>query len=667
MTRWLPLRRRRLSGTHRLGTTGTLTLAMIAEGLNVAPTYVLPGTAVHRVLARAGSVAEARRALECLNVEQMVPCGALLAETGPDATLWASPVVPRGWTWVPAILPQDRVLAHGQEEVQRAIRQAWLSLLGADVVSAAQSAGVSEHQYLAGVSMALLAQVTELHPGLSGRTWSPDVARDNPLCIVQCSLGVDAPVWQWRCTQDGRVLERPDPLPTDEAPVIQSVRLTSLLARHVGHACALDWQWNGEELVFLCARPVPLPPEARVFSHRVLQRLNPRPLSPMAGSVAASLLHDLCADAGTLLLGGTAPATPADVVRRTGGLLYVDVTFVQGLLGRAGLPPQLLEVSLSGMTNDQTPSTAPPFAAPVRRVRASLATRLAVPRLDQWVSTNRTDLASLETLHVEDLGPEATTATLAHVLRLLRTLSIDLLLLSVASTLHAAALRRALARRGAEAHLEDALHAATDAAGLDPWTHLDRIAARIDSDTARAATRALARGDAEEALQTLAGDVTTARELDGFRTTFWYFRTGMIDIGSPTLAERADLFPVALLRAWETGAGERAQAASDPMAWLDSLPGGRSAALRRRYLALMRTTAVTEKAWFYLGKLLSLVRLLLLRRGDQLVQEGRLDRRDDVLLLELADLESTGDLRLIASERAAASSQPTQPEVIVEA
>jgi len=666
MVNWLPLRAHGLSPLQPIGSTGAATRAMMRQGYNVAPTSVLAGSAVHHVLARAGSVSEARRALEALNVSRMVSCGTLLAQTGPDVTLWPSPVVPRGWTWAAAALAQNPVLVHGQEEVLGAVRRAWLSLLDTEVVSAAQRAGISEHQYLAGVSMALLAQAAEPHPGLTGQTWSPDVARDNPLCTVQCSLGADEAVWQWQCTPDGRIVERPDPLPADETPVIQSARLASLLGERLGCACALDWQWNGQELVFLRARPVPLPAGARVFSHRVLQRLNPRPLSPMASSVAASLLHDVCADMGALLLGGAAPTTPVDVVRQAGGLLYIDVTFVQRMLRRAGLPPQLLEISLGGMTEGQMPHTSRSLVAPSRRARAGLATRLAVPRLDQWVSANRADLGSLETLHVEDLGPEATTATLMHVLGLLRTLSVDLLLLSVASTLRAADLQRELARRGAETRLQEALHAAADAAGLDPWTHLDRIAARIDGDAAHAAARALARGDAEEALQTLAGDVTTARELDGFRTTFWYFRTGIIDIGSPTLAERADLLPVALLRAWETGARERVQAASDPMAWLDSLPGGRSSALRRRYQALMRTTAVTEKAWFYLGKLLSLVRLLLLRRGDQLAQEGRLDHRGDILLLELADLQGTSDLRSIASERAATSSRPAQPEVIVE-
>ena len=41
--------------------------------------------------------------------------------------------------------------------------------------------------------------------------------------------------------------------------------------------------------------------------------------------------------------------------------------------------------------------------------------------------------------------------------------------------------------------------------------------------------------------------------------------------------------------------------------------------------------------------------------------------RGDILLLELADLQGASDLRSIASERAATSSRPAQPEVIVEA
>jgi hypothetical protein len=83
---------------------------------------------------------------------------------------------------------------------------------------------------------------------------------------------------------------------------------------------------------------------------------------------------------------------------------------------------------------------------------------------------------------------------------------------------------------------------------------------------------------------------------------------------------------------------------------------------------MMRTSAVTEKAWFYVAKSLSRARMLLLHAGDLLVERGRLDHRDDVLLLEREELAQDGDLRAIAAERSAivqSNMTSTAPEVIV--
>jgi hypothetical protein len=110
------------------------------------------------------------------------------------------------------------------------------------------------------------------------------------------------------------------------------------------------------------------------------------------------------------------------------------------------------------------------------------------------------------------------------------------------------------------------------------------------------------------------------------------------------------------------------EAARDPLAWLDSLPGGNDVRLRKRYQAMMRTSAVTEKAWFYVAKSLSRARMLLLHAGDLLVERGQLDRRDDVLLLEREELAKDADLRAIVAERAAivqSNMTSTAPEVIV--
>ena len=110
------------------------------------------------------------------------------------------------------------------------------------------------------------------------------------------------------------------------------------------------------------------------------------------------------------------------------------------------------------------------------------------------------------------------------------------------------------------------------------------------------------------------------------------------------------------------------EAARDPLAWLDSLPGGGNVWLRKKYEATIRTSAVTEKAWFYVAKSLSRARMLLLHAGDLLVENGRLDDRDDVFLLERGELAQDGDLRTIVAERAAttlSNMATTAPEVIV--
>jgi hypothetical protein len=60
--------------------------------------------------------------------------------------------------------------------------------------------------------------------------------------------------------------------------------------------------------------------------------------------------------------------------------------------------------------------------------------------------------------------------------------------------------------------------------------------------------------------------------------------------------------------------------------------------------------------------------MLLLHAGDLLVEQGRLDRRDDVLLLKRDELKQDRDLRVIAAERTAIAQSnvaSTAPEVIV--
>jgi len=670
--KWIRLQERRLLPVRNVGMTGRATLAMMTCHFNVAETFVLPGTAYRYALSGARTLADARRALEKYDFSPDAAAFAQLVESvSPEVMERCSPVVPRSWVWFdPGAFATAQVF-RGLTELQDGIRELWLQLLDIQTIQRARDAGVTEAKYLSTASMAVLAQRAELHPGLSGRAWSPNASLGESNAIVQCTLGAgdgEAAAWEWTVSTTGEVLRRPTPSPADERPIAQSARLAALLRDRMAMPCTLDWIWDGQELTFLSALPAPAHATARVFSRRALARLISRPLGPMAAGIVIELLHDLSKDAGALLLGDRMPQVPPDVARVFDGFVYIDSTFARNLLSRTGLPRDALDDLPLQRTTARVRLSAKSLIRLPRASRAAVAVRLAVPRLQRWISDNSTYLAELDSVQVETLTGDETLANLQQLLTFMRPLVLDLLLLLVSASFRANDLNHALAHRGNQDRLGEALEAASDTAGLDPWTHLDRIAARVSDDTARLAAEAIAKGDSEQALRILCTDVTVERDLEAFMRAFSFFRTSIIDVGSPTLQERSDLLPVALLRARETGAATRVEAARDPLAWLDSLPGGNDVLLRKRFQAMMRTSAVTEKAWFYVAKSLSRARMLLLHAGDLLVERGRLNRRDDVLLLEREELAQDGDLRTIAAERAAIVQRnmaSTAPEVIV--
>jgi hypothetical protein len=670
--KWIRLQERRLLPLRDVGMAGQATLAMIAASFNVTETFVLPGIAYRHALAGARTLADARRALEKYNFSADDSSFTRLVESiGPDIMERCSPVVPRAWSWFDPATFDTVGIFRGLAELQDGIRESWLRLLDIQTIQRARDAGVTEAEYLSTASMAVLVQRAELHPGLSGRAWSPNASLGELNAIVQCTLGAsdgETAAWEWTVSTTGEVLRRPTPSPADERPIIQSARLAVLLGDRIAMPCTLDWIWDGQELTFLSALPAPAHLGARTFSRRSLARLTPRPLGPMAAGIVVELLHDLLQDVGTLLLGNRAPSVPPDVAREFDGSVYIDLTFARYLLDHAGLPPGALDDVLLQQTTAGIKLPAESFIRLPRASRAAVAVRLAVPRLQRWISDNSTRLAELDSAQVDALTGDETLANLQQLLTFMRPLVLDLLLLLVSSSFRADDLKHALAHRGIQDRFVEALETANDTAGLDPWTHLDRIAAKISDDTARLAGEAMAKGDSEQALRTLCTDVTVERDLEAFLRTFSFFRTSIVDVGSPTLQERSDLLPVALLRARETGAATRVEAARDPLAWLDSLPGGHDVLIRKRYQAMIRTSAVTEKAWFYIAKSLSHVRMLLLHAGDLLVKRGQLDRRDDVLLLKREELAQDGDLRAIVAERAAlvqSNMAATAPEIII--
>ena len=586
---------------------------------------------------------------------------------GPDILVRCSPVIPFSWTWFPRELFDAPAVAHGTDELNEAIRQTWLRLVDSALLERAVSAGVTEVEYMGTASMAVLAQSAELHPGLSGRAWSPNSDLCEQNAIVQCTLdtaGTDDAAWEWVISASGDVIRRPTPTPADERPVIQAAQLATQLGAAAAVPCVLDWTWDGQALTLLAARPIAVPPGVRVFSRTALARLAPNPLSPMAASILAELLQNLVRDSCAMLFGSRSPRVPDDAARVVDGTVYLDETFTRHALAQAGLPRSALEALLVQQRLPDRSRLSPAMMIRfARTMRAAAAVHLIVPRFDRWVSDNGSRLVELNAAPVSVSNVENGIDQLRQLLSLMRPLLLDLLLLLASSSFQAHGLKRALARQNMQDHIGEALQAAADTAGLNPWTHIDRIAARIPDESARSATEALAAGDPDRALKTICADTTIERDIEAFVRTFSFFRTAIIDVGSPTLQERSDLLPAALLRARETGAAARAEAAGSPAAWLDALPGGSNALLKKRFDAMMRISAVTEKAWFYVAVSLSRARLLLLRIGDLLAERGQLDGRNDILLLALDEMQQEQDLRSTAAGRR--RSAAPAPDIIV--
>jgi hypothetical protein len=667
---WFQLRGKHPLSPGSVGLTGTAIQAMLAAHFNVAETYVLPASVYRRAVASAKTLAEVRQAIETYDFAAEASAFAQLMDSvGPDVVARCSPSIPRTWNWFPLESFDTTTIVHEAADLKEAVRQSWLLLLDDLILQKAHEAGVAEEKYLTIVSMGVLAQSADLHPGLSGRAWSPNGDLCQPHAIVQCTLHVteaEFSTWEWTVSTVHDVVTRPSPSPADERPIIQAASLVTQLGNSLSTACLVDWTWDGQALTFLAARPVFVHPGTRVFSRQALTRLAPRALSPMAAAILVELLANLVHDAGTMLLGTRAPLIPHDVARAFDGFVYLDESFTRDVLTRAGLPRDTLEDLLLQRRSDTDRFSVQRLFRLRHVTRAAVAVRLAVPRFEQWISNSTSQLAELDAVPTDISSVDDGLAQLQQLMTSTRPLLFNLILLLASSSFRARDLERDLARHGLQGRLAEALKAASDTAGLDPWTHLDHIAARVTDESAARAAEALAAGEPDRATQLLCTDITVERDVDAFMQAFSFFRTALIDVGSPTLRERRDLLPTALLRARETGAATRVAAADDPNAWLDALPGGSDAMLKKSYHAVMRTSAVTEKAWFTIAKSLSRARLILLDIGDLLVARGQLVSRNDILLLTPDELTQETDLRSIAAERALTLSGPTPaPEVIV--
>lgn len=646
--------------------------AMAHMGLNVPATALLPTSFYRRLIRGTTTISDARHTLEHFDFAANGGSLTHLADlVPPDMQVWASPVLSESLQEMLPLIPGDATPVRTSEELSGAIRASWLSLLSEAMLQALRDHHIPEQQFLSSAAMAVIVQHTDGHSGLMGRTWSASPEAGEPAVRVQCSLDTakaEKPVWNWLISKSGTILDHPSPVPADEALILQTAQLATSLALRTG-PCVLDWTWDGQELCLQSAVPVFVPKETTVYSRRLASRLAGQPLTPLAGDLLVDLVQHLYQDLATLFIPRETPVISDSAARLMHGRLYMNKTLTGNLLEQLGLPRETISDLLDPQTGPfQQRISVQTFFRHPGTTRALGIIQSAGLRFDTWVSRNSPRLACLDDTAFAAWTGEQTMGRLEHLQTLLHPLLLNMTLLLILSSLRTRALQQALERCNISDRLDDALRITSDTAGLNPWSHLDELAATITDETASRAATFVSNGEPGQAIRELCTDTTFNRELEAFLHTFWFFRTTVADIGSPTLLERKDILPTLLLRVRETGAAQRVASAADPEAWPSTLSVPESRLLRRAYDNQLRTSVVIEKSWYYFAKALSGIRLLVLHRGDLLVQAGCLNMPEDVFFLHWDELGSATDLRTAAAERTAAFQLDTAsgvPKIVV--
>lgn len=637
-----------------VGAQGRATSIMAHKGWNLPPTAVLPVDLYHRIVHGAPSAAAARALLEQVDLAAEQPSlTRILSRLAPDLRAWPSVTLPPVLS-SELILPEEERIVHTVDELAGVIRAIWLSLLEDTVLQAAQTCGVSEQQFLDSASVGILLQHCERHSGLTGQTWSASPRTGEPFVRIACKLDTAAAEktsWAWRLDEAGALLERPSPVPADEIPILQTAQLTQALVPDVG-PCRIDWSWDGQELLVQRACPLPVSRRLTVFSRQVTCRIAPNQLMPLPGSLLVDLAQQAYERLSSLFLPRERPAGMAACMIQSS--FYLNQTLIRSLADRLGLPLTTVQ-KLLGPATGPLPAVAPRTTLRhPQLLRAHAAVRLAIPQFEQWVSHNSPRFRYLDDTEFSAWTSQQTLGRLSHLRVLLASLIPDMILLQLLSSQRNRKLRTALEACGAADRLDAILQGTSDTAGLNPWTHLDDMAVMITEESARTAAELLTNAKPGDAMDALCRDVTLERTFDAFFHAFWFFRTAVADISTPTLLERKDLLPALLLRARETGAAQRTAERKEPENCLAGLPQPATRALRRAYADHIQAAAATEKGWYYFARILSSMRLLLLHQADLLVQAGHLAQREDVFFLAWEELSSSVDLQQAVLQRSAA-------------
>lgn len=477
--------------------------------------------------------------------------------------------------------------------------------------------------------------------------------------------------------------EQPVPAELQQRPVLTPPQVAALVdlgrrtAEYFGAPQDIEWALAGGSLYLLQSRPIttlyplpqPAPPESaglRIYGsiHGVQGVMEP--LSPAARSFFLTLFGHAPG-----FLGLKVPPSAPPFMTVAGGRIFIDFTvFARTKPGRAllstGFADSAMGQAVQGLMNrnaDRLPPLAGSGRLPLNEVRKSLLLTVGGRALRALVSPNRTREQTWERLQslVHRLEKESrqlhgVPERVAFIQRILAGL-FGGVLSQVAPLVVIGVAAGCVAEQKLQAWgLDPALlepvkrsipHNPTIQMDLDLW----RVSRALRAETAQAQPAPAAATPPTVRMDHPA--VAAWLEKYGHRTV------REIDVAIPRLREQPEYLhqmlaafmaqesgPADPVRKFEQGAAAAEEAMNSVAAEVRRRQGPFRAALIRflmkRHRQLM---GVREWPKFFLVHVIGTIRQVLLGAGDELVQAGRLDQREDVFFLHFDDLTSDGNLR----------------------
>lgn len=543
------------------------------------------------------------------------------------------------------------------------------------VVRSASAAGRYANQDDAGpVRMGVLVQ--QMVPAVvSGVAFTVDPATGLHDVVVEGVAGRGDTLVQDGVTPQRWVVRGSQTLMVEpDQPLLPQVVLVELAeqarraARSLGQPLDLEWVYDGQQVVWVQARPITVRADVPVYSRRIARDVLPGEVLPLVLSVNSEVVNPAWLDVLQSLV-GRVDVDPRQMARTFGYRAYFDMTAFRDVFTSLGLPEDSLE-RLLGL----------PGLEPGRRMRPGPAALRHVPRaarqVVRWVrmdgSRVRKQLLAAEYDGQRDKGVDPGTLDVGAVLerfehaidraRGVARLSIEVPLLHAA---HEALLARLVGNLDRGQHLR--LAHDDERATLDPSLATRKLAATLaplDSDTKSALS-----ADGIQALDQAGAAV--AEELEGLLATFGHLAERSNNLSVTTWAEDPSI-PLRLALALD------ADSASQPPA-LDKAAAVAAAARPLRPLVgrLCDRTGelrlLREQVSLTYGRTYMRLRPLARALGEHLWSEGYLTDPDEVFLLTLDEVRAAArgevtDLAATAERRRTEVAQAADidlPDVII--